>query len=109
MPSATFCYPRKQSPEELDRLRLFRRILGLESGVVYLVLVLVASQCDLAVSTAPKYIQWYVHQVSGTVYEAVSELSDGVQPSKAAGSMCQRGMGISHINCRNTSRECSEE
>lgn len=68
-----------------------------------------ASQCDLAVSTAPKYIQWHVHQVSGTVYEAVSELSDGVQPSEAAGSMCQHGVGISRINCWNTNGECSEE
>lgn len=65
--------------------------------------MLVASQCELAVFTAPKYIQWYMHQVSGTVYEAVNELRDVVQPSEAASSMdISHGMGISLINCVGT-------
>lgn len=61
--------------------------------------MLVASQCELAVSTAPKYIQWYVCQLSGTVSEAVSDWWDEVQPSEAAGSVyISHGMGLSLIN-----------
>lgn len=40
--------------------------------------MLVASRFELAVSTALKYIQWYMHHVSGTMYEALSELSNVV-------------------------------
>lgn len=65
--------------------------------------MLVASQCELAVSTAPKYIQWYVRQLSDTVSEAVSDLWDTVQPSEAAGSVyVSHGLGLSFITSTGT-------
>lgn len=61
--------------------------------------MLVASQYELAVSTAPKYIQWYVRQLSGTVSEAVSDLWDTGRPSEAAGSVyISHGLGLSFID-----------
>lgn len=70
-------------------------MLGLESHGVYL-----ACWCPASVSWQfPKYIQWYMHQVSGTVYEAVHELRNVVQLSEAANSMyINHGMGISFVN-----------